>query len=123
MATSTSTTTATTPPTPAQRQDVISALQAVITAAQAEMALPATTRDVAASDRDIITTASAEILRQQLALSQPSAATYRVRMGDTLFGIAQDQLGDRLLYRGIQQANNMSWLALTPGQTLVLPKT
>lgn len=111
-----------TPPTPAQRQDVISALQAVITAAQAEMALPTTARDVAASDRDIITTAQAEILRQQLALSQPSAATYRVRTGDTLFGIAQDQLGDKRLYRGIQQANGMSWLALTPGQTLVLPK-
>lgn len=119
MATATSA--ATTTPTAQQRQDVIAALQAVITAAEAELADPTTSRSVQAADRDIITTCEAEILRQQQALSQQSPVTYTVKSGDTIFSIAAVQLGDRLLYRTIQAANGLSFIALSPGQQLVMP--
>ena len=47
--------------------------------------------------------------------------TYTVRSGDTLWGIAETQMGSGLLYEQLRLANGLDGYLIHPGQQLVIP--
>ena len=50
-----------------------------------------------------------------------SSHTYYVQAGDSLWGIAQSQLGDGTRYQEIKALNRLSDDTIYPGQVLQLP--
>ncbi len=104
--------------------NLITALQAVITAATSESAAPGASTNQIAAAKTVIAQAQATIIDLQAQLTAtPSATIYTVQIGDTLPGLAQQFLGDPLQFTLIQAANGLIGLAIQPGQQLAIPST
>lgn len=119
--TSSSSTTA--PSTVAQGiQQLIAALQAVVTAATTESAAPGASATQIAAAKVVIAQAQATIIDLQAQLVPAQSPTlYTVQMGDTLPGLAQQFLGDPLQFTALQSLNGLIGLALQTGQQLLIP--
>ncbi|WP_030744428.1 N-acetylmuramoyl-L-alanine amidase [Streptomyces sp. NRRL F-5135] len=61
-------------------------------------------------------------MRARIAERLALAATYTVGRGDTLWSIAASKLGDGNRWQEISRLNGMKGTAITPGQTLKIPK-
>lgn len=124
MATSTTTTTTaistTTDPTVALTA-LLAALATVIAQAQADIVSTTTTSTQKSAARQVVAYATAAEQNYQSLLVLRSPRVYTVSAGDTLFAIAQAQLGDPRRYSDIQAASKITGLALFPGQQLLLP--
>lgn len=101
---------------------LIAALRAQLTAAQSDLstAVTSTQREAARAEAAHITSALA-----LLTATPTTTRTYVVQAtpfgAESLFLIAQQQLGDWQRFGDVQIANNMRGIALDVGQTLVLP--
>jgi len=104
----------------------IAALQAQVALARALLAVtptPATvSRQALLAARRLVTLGEAAILLLQRELAPQAPRVVVVQEGDTLFGLAQDYLGDALAYGDIQRANGLTFIALSVGQQLILPR-
>ncbi len=105
------------------RSEIV-ALQARVAAARALLAVTPSTvsRQALLAARRVATLGDAAILLLQRELAPQAPRAVTVRQGDTLFGLAQDYLGDALAYGDIQRANGLTFIALTVGQRLILPR-
>lgn len=104
----------------------IAALQTQVASARALLAVtptPATVnRQALLAARRLVTLGEAAILLLQREVAPQAPRVVVVREGDTLFGLAQDYLGDALVYGDIQRVNGLTFIALSVGQRLILPR-
>ncbi len=57
------------------------------------------------------------------AVSEPPDRTYRVKAGDSLWSIAEEELGSGLRYKEIMELNGLSTTIIYPGQMLKIPES
>lgn len=104
----------------------IAALQAQVASARALLTVTPTpttvSRQALLAARRVVTLGEAAILLLQRELAPQAPRVVVVREGDTLFGLAQDYLGDAVAYGDIQRANGLTFIALSVGQRLILPR-
>jgi len=106
----------------------IAALQAQVASARALLTVTPTTptptvsRQALLAARRLITLGEAAILLLHHELAPQAPRVVVVREGDTVFGLAQDYLGDARAYGDIQRANGLTFVALSVGQQLILPR-
>jgi len=119
----TPTATVTTAPTRAQLLAYITLCQTAIMAAEAVIASPSATRAQVSAARSTVALYQAEIADTDALLAPQSPRVVTVRAGDTLPLLSQRYYGDhtRTGFSRIQQANGKTGLALTLGETLVIP--
>lgn len=102
-------------------------LQALIAAAQTDLAAPGATGATIAAAQEVITQAQAVIATLSVLSGGTPADAYTVQAGpygtETIFAIAQREMGDLTRYSLILKANNLSFIALTVGQVLLIPQT
>lgn len=108
------------------QQDIITSIQALITTAKAESTLPGATQAAQLAALQLIALLQATLL--QIGMQTPPApALYIVSPADLatggLFGIAFRTLGDPLRWSDIGALNGLRFLALQPGQQLLLPSS
>lgn len=117
--------TATTAPTLTPAQALQAALQAVVTAAQADLIDPTVTADQVAAARQVLALAQSSLLLLQVQTTGQTPTTYVVGYDDLrhggLFGLAARLLGDATRFGDIQAANGLRGLALSVGQVLIVP--
>jgi nucleoid-associated protein YgaU len=117
-------------PAPAQRDYVVRAGDSLSAIAAAELGDEARWTEIYALNRDVVS--HPDVIRPQTRLqlpgagpaAAPRAASYRVRPGDTLSGIAASQLGDEGRWRELYDLNRDRVAApslIRPGMTLRLP--
>jgi len=115
--------TVTTAPTRAQLLAYIALCQTAITAAEAVIASPTATRAQVSAARSTVVLYQAEVAETNALLAPRSPRVVTVLAGDTLPLLSQHYYGDhtRTGFHRIQTANHFVGLALTPGQTLIIP--
>jgi len=115
--------TVTTAPTRAQLLANIALWQTAITAADAVIASPTATRAQVSAARSTVMLSQAQVADINTRLAPQSPRVVTVRAGDTLPLLSQRYYGDhtRTGFSRIQAANKIVGLALTPGQTLIIP--
>lgn len=100
-------------------------LQSLIAAAQTDVAAPGATGATIAAAQEVITQAQAVIATLTVLASGTPAYAYTVQAGpygtETIFSIAQRELGDLTRYIDILRLNGQSFIALTVGQVLLIP--
>lgn len=108
--------------TPAQFSDIDNQITQTILPLQAQIANPTGyTRTQVAAARLAVT--YLQNMRQQVSgmVVSVTGTQYIVRTGDTIFSVAQAQLGDVRRYKDLMSANGLTSYGLTPGQQLIIP--
>lgn len=102
-------------------------LQSLITAAQTDLAAPGATGATIAAAQEVITQAQAVITTLSVLSSGTPAYAYTVQAGpygtETIFTIAQRELGDLTRYVELLRLNGLAFIALEEGQVLLLPQS
>lgn len=106
---------------------LISDLNALIAAANADAAVPGATGDTITAAQTLVLHAQSVIASLSVLNNAAPAYAVVVQNGafgtETIFEIAERELGDLSLFPLIQQANNLAFIALTVGQVLMIPAT
>lgn len=104
---------------------LITALQALITSAQADAAALGATGDTMTASQQLVVHAQAVIASLGvIAAGRPGYAVV-VQDGpfgtESIFAIAQRELGDLTRFTDIQALNGLAFIALEPGHVLLIP--
>jgi len=109
----------------AETSALLDAIQALLATAFTEASYPGASKAAISASLEIQAQCRALItLLTASAVGTPmrSVTVHMTARGvESLFAIAQRELGDVLQYLTIQKMNHLTFIALTPGQTLLLP--
>jgi hypothetical protein len=105
---------------------LISALQTLVASAQSDAAATGATAQTITQAQQVIQAAQASIATLKVLGAGTPGYTVTVQQRafgtETIFQIAERELGDLTLFPLIQQANDLDFIALTPGQVLLIPQ-